>query len=497
MISFRTKNNSGQTLDMLQFASLLYLGMPLFLFFISWLKWYYALVMVTCLIVPLLSFNYNINLKGVKKFGLYFLVFCGFLLLLGYGEVFPQSGDWGKHNAIFSQLYHSWNQPVYIKYQGTNHILCYGLGFYMIPAWIAGLFKSYFMMRWLILVNSAIGLALIGVWMNRIWKLPIWAIVLVFLIGSIDWFSDIGWFVNNYKNAWDIFYTIGNIQFISILDQTPQHGISIVLVFLAIYYQFTQQSVNFLYCFIIVVFGFLWSPFLIFALLPAIFLININQLKRIDRASFFYGIPVIFVLFFICYYYKLHISADTPSFEILGFKNVVYLFVMRYSLLYGIKLFVIFFIHRKIKFLKPIEFRLILSFLLISIISKQINYGFFNDFEAKCTFLILFILNIYFIKAIMLYFSFSTLFFKMAFCLIVFALSFMPLKVIYMKMLAFRLVKVQKRFDCNVYQLSSDENIGLNEVLQKGTRVHHYPFIVQYLGEINFKGMEVMKANKR
>ena len=496
LLSIPTKYNS-RTIDTLQFATLLYLGIPLVLFFISWLKWYYAITMVGLLILPILSFSIKVSHNGAKKFGKYFLVFCGFLLLLGYGEVFPQSSDWGKHNAIFSNLYHNWDNPVFISYNGFNYTLCYGLGYYMIPAWIAGLFKSYFLIRWLVLFNSAIGLALIGLWCNRVWHFSLWISVLLFLIGNVDWINDLFWLLKNYSNRWDIFYVIGNLQFLTTIDQTPQHGISIILAFLVIFHQFISTSINFLFCLTIIVLGFFWSPFIIFALLPLVFLVDINQFNRINRELIFWGLPTVLVSLFLYYYYSLHLSIGKPSFEILSLKKTVYMFVTRYSLLFGIKVLVIFFIHWKMKFLKPLEIRLILSFLLIYIIFKQIHYGFFNDFDGKSTFLILFIMNVYLIRAIILHFSSFNRMLRVVVCLFVFALSFMPLKCIYMKILAFYSPKYREQFDVNKYLITKGNAIQLENVLKETSEKYNYPFMVQYLGGKTKVSKQVMKRDKQ
>ncbi len=482
---------------MIQFASLLYLGMPLFLFFISWLKWYYALVMVTCLIVPLLSFNYNINLKGVKKFGLYFLVFCGFLLLLGYGEVFPQSGDWGKHNAIFSQLYHSWNQPILINYKETNHILCYGLGFYMIPSWIAGLFKSYSIIRWLVLINSAIGLSLIGFWLNRIWKLPLWAIVLVYLVGSLNWVGQLEWCLNHYQNGWDIFYNIGNIQFLTVVDQTPQHQIAMQLVLMVFLNQILFKKNQNIYLFFIVVVGFFWSPFIVFALFPLIFFIKINREEilnfRISLTCFF---SILLVGLFLFYYYSLHLKVDSVSSKGLSFKQMVYEFITVYSLLYGIPLFFIFLVNYKRSFIKPIEIKLIFSFLIVTIIYKQINYGYYHDFEGKTTFLIFFIFNVFILRLLIQYFLSFKLVPKISIAILIFILTFMPLKIVGFKIYVLNSKELRKKFYNNPDLLSQSENIAIKAVLKNVSEEKNYPFIIQYLGKPNVISNELIKKSK-
>jgi len=498
LISRLLNKNTRHPLNTLQFVSLLYLGIPIVLFFVSWLKWYYALCLIILILAPFLNFSIEFSRKGIRKFFTYFLVVGLFLILQGYGEILPQSGDWGKHNAILSQLFNHGNQPVYIPYKGVDHILCYGLGFYMVPVFLAGIFKSYMMMKWLILLNSAIGLTLVGFWANRIWKTPLWAIILVFLLGSLDWIKDLKWFLINYESGWDIFYTIGNLQILSTIDQTPQHGIPTFLVFVIILDQLFTETPMYLLCLYILVIGFFWSPFLIFALLPLMVLIKINDLQaQINLPLLLITIPILAVGYFLVCYYQMHIPVGKATLDIPGLKWMIYEFITRYTWIYGIPLAFIFIINWKLHFIRTIEIKLIASFLFISIIYKQVNYGFFNDFEGKTTYLILFILYIYMLKGTILYFSSFNLVSKVAVCFFVFICSFMSLKVIWMKILAFGSETYFERFDCNVHLLSTKPNIKLENALEKATEVHNYPFIIQYLGEMNTVSSEIFKPVKR
>lgn len=474
-------NYRNQKLDTLQIFSLIYLGLPLLLFFISWLKWYYALFFCACILITFFSFKYDFRIKVKLKHFIYFILFTLFLIFLGYGEIFPQSGDWAKHNAIFSELFANWNNPVFHLYNGQKHFLCYGLGFYMLPSWIAGLFNSFFLLQWMILFNSAIGLSLIALWITRIWNIPLWGTLLIFLLASFDWMKDLHYVLKPEYSLGQI-SLLADLHFISRIDQTPQHGIPKLLSFLAIFYSLFHERNDYLFAFCIIVFGFFWSPFIVFALLPLVLFIKLKFIKSLfTKTSLKIFLP--FVVIFVCLllYYKAHLPLDKVSLEVSWLKKLIYRCITRYSLTYGLNLLIIFFINWKIKFMKPIEVVLILGFLIINLTYKQINYGFYSDFQAKTSYLIDFILNIYLIKALILYFKNLNWITKSTVCFYLFFLTFVPLTLLYIKISS---IYVTYR-EWNPFLLSDKRNITLEEALQDCSMENEYPFIKQYLGKKN------------
>ncbi len=483
-------------LDRLHLATILYLGVPLMLFFLSWLKVYFALIMIGAFLMPLFNYQYNLSLKGVKKWGIYFFIYGAFLLLLGFGEVFPQSGDWEKHNAIFSQLYQSWNQPVFVNYEGTEHILCYGLGFYMIPAWIAGFFNSFWLMPGLILINATIGVTLIGIWCQRVFKIPAWSVLLIFFISSLDWVMDIEYFQSLFISSDRVIGAICANQFLSRIDQTPHQGISTFLIFLVVWHRLQAAKPNYLLCLFMISLGFYWNPFLPFAMIPLLLFIKPKVFfEELKTVNLMYLLSIVMLLVVITGYYNFHHSPETISLRIWSLRQLVYPMSIRYLLCYGLLLGFIFYLNRQCKVLTPTEWKLIIGFILISVILKQVGFGFYNDFASKTTFLVLFILNAYFIKLLFLNIKIITKLAKVG------ILSFIGISsIMSVLLIAFKINSICSNskaqsygFSNPKYLLFKGKPLILKEVLIKVSKSNNYPFIIQYLGQLDQFGRKVCK----
>jgi hypothetical protein len=126
--------------------SALYLFLPLILFAAGWLKPGIALPLLVCILGSIGAmlaqdgnpFSARPNTRELRSgLGIAAIAFA-FAILAGLPPWVPQSTDYLKHNLILGDLI---ERPWPVRYAGANggQFLCYGLGYYMIPAAIAKL----------------------------------------------------------------------------------------------------------------------------------------------------------------------------------------------------------------------------------------------------------------------------------------------------------------------------------------------------------------------
>ena len=139
----------------------IYISLPLFCFFIGWLKWYFAVLSCLALIVCIFMSEENgilkrlfngkasVDTEGVpttsrdpeksitiskKVLAAVVLISCIYLIFCGMGRLWAQSDDYPWRNAIFRDLIVRGWPVFYDKYNGA---LCYYIGSWL-PAAIPG-----------------------------------------------------------------------------------------------------------------------------------------------------------------------------------------------------------------------------------------------------------------------------------------------------------------------------------------------------------------------
>lgn len=128
-------------------ASLLYLSLPLLLFLFGWCRSWIAIPVCLCLLTSLwllcrepLAVAGPDNNTGVTRLSVLVLFFMAlaFCLVNGTTPPAPQSNDHLKHQLLAGDLIErAW--PVRYEESPSGNFLCYGLGYYMVPAAIAKL----------------------------------------------------------------------------------------------------------------------------------------------------------------------------------------------------------------------------------------------------------------------------------------------------------------------------------------------------------------------
>jgi len=180
MKAFKT---SGLSLEAL---TLIYLAVPLLIFFAGWLKPVYALLAIA----PLLAAGWQLALvppaepaRYRRSEILFLAVFCvAVTAFMGIGGFTPQISDWIEHNPIlFDCIYLPW--PVVMADGATNWGLGYYLGYYL-PAALAGKVIGYAGAQVVLWLWTSLGLALACAWFARLSRLPVVVASLAFFAFS-------------------------------------------------------------------------------------------------------------------------------------------------------------------------------------------------------------------------------------------------------------------------------------------------------------------------
>ena len=130
-----------------------YIYLPVMIFLFGFVRWY--ILMPSLAVVFFFGYKiYKDYLEDYKDsdildvsiklpiLAVVVLIITGVCILIGFGAIFPQSGDWYKHNAVLRDLViRSW--PVYYPTDDPS-MLTYYLGQYMVPAVIGRIFGRSF-----------------------------------------------------------------------------------------------------------------------------------------------------------------------------------------------------------------------------------------------------------------------------------------------------------------------------------------------------------------
>ncbi len=156
-------------------VSLFYLALPYIIFFVGWLKWYWAIMGVGLTVAPLF-----LCIRGIGRVqseegeplyemmpGVYFIVFVLIVAVLwlgisGVGGYGYQDTDWLKHNAVLKDLVERpW--PVVYRLGGQQLPLVYYIAYYL-PAAGLGKLGGWHLANQALFAWSWIGLILAMTW---------------------------------------------------------------------------------------------------------------------------------------------------------------------------------------------------------------------------------------------------------------------------------------------------------------------------------------------
>ena len=376
-------------------ATLLFLGVPFLFFAFTWLKFYLAMVLLLCLFYALGSFRIRLPEKlPWKKILAWYSVAIGIALLHGFGEIFMQYWDWPKHKAVFSEIFNHPTGPVKLEYKNGEYILCYGLGYYMVPSILARLAGPSYLIPYINLFNTSFGIFLCMIWIRRIWKLPLGWIIAVFFLGNFLWIDHLLRELPR-LGYYEYFRMIRFTDYTELLDQAPQHFLPAVLLFFPLYDRWqSHRRIDVRLAMFLFTTGIFWTPFIVLsAFFFALFALLSGAELLIDKRWLPWLVTAI-PLSFILWYYSLHIYEtnlqvkDFPD----SFAGGVTM-ITEIILLYGIGMAVMYFGNRK--WLHWKHGYLPLACLLTFFLFDYFNYGFFNELYLKGTIIPYFLIRIY------------------------------------------------------------------------------------------------------
>ncbi|MCP1385245.1 hypothetical protein [Runella salmonicolor] len=388
---------------------LLYLSLPLFIFWWGWFEWWVALPPTLVLGYFLFTFckSSEIHLRSTfSSIEITPLSACLLLALFwtyfaGVGGFRPQHFDYYKHNLIFNNLIR-YDWPV--RYTDGSY-LCYYHAYYLPSAllarWVGGMsYVHYFTFGW-----TWLGLGLL---FTVLYRLNGWKLVFLFLffnspeaiLLTYDAFKS-SHFLHFLKDFWQNDHTVelikspGGLLFHSHVDAfvaTPQHALPAWLstaVLLKLWKEKPKTPLTFL-PFALVVFLLYWSPLVTIGFLGLAFYFSFVQ-KTLVLSSFSNVFHLLFFVALLAYPALIFYAGHVPLNEVSGWwwnffntpKDAVFLVVFIvleigiWAVLIGMGY--------KNQTISKRDFNLLLCSLLILLGITLYRYGHFNDLARRAS----------------------------------------------------------------------------------------------------------------
>lgn len=182
---------------LLLIVTIIYIYLPVGLFICGWTKTLIAVLsMAVCgggLVFMINEFTRDSEEKDIEfpipVLIISVILIVGICILIGFGGIYPQSGDWFKHNAVLRDLtIEKW--PVYYTVY-EDSMLTYYLGQYLVPASVGKLFGSFELSNIMMAIWAIIGLFLTFLHLVRVshadknWKKLIALLFMFFFCGAL------------------------------------------------------------------------------------------------------------------------------------------------------------------------------------------------------------------------------------------------------------------------------------------------------------------------
>ena len=408
--------NKFKNFDILLFFTFLYLFLPVAIFFITWVKLAYAIIVFLPLIFFFLK-NYkdvffkegNMNLLNKKNMGL--LIICLTIIYLwlfysGVGGFSFQNIDYNKHNALLHDLINI-NWPVHYN-DGSlcGGDLVYYFAYYL-PSSLIGKLFGFSVANVSLFIWTYIGIVIGLFWIFRLTgKISVVPLVLLILFGGFDFLGGIVFrkTIPPFAEHIEWYYEI--IQYSSLttlLYWTPHMFVPTLIVV-----PFLLYSINNLDKFNIILFLFmacllLWAPFVLIGLLPLFCYYIYKCIRKIDKK--FFSITFFISCIIISLLLILFIFSNNDSAQIKGFiwqfsdddiKKTLLKLAIFCLLEFGLVFIFIMFFKKKGYNYTP----LYISIIFLSLI-PFIYVGKNNDFAMRVSIPLLITLYIYFSMTVM------------------------------------------------------------------------------------------------
>jgi hypothetical protein len=381
------------------FSAVLILILPLMLFVLFWLNFFWSLLVTSFLIylakdfIPYIRSNFNEVLE-IKPMSFIFasLLLLAWIIYGGIGKIGYQNFDYIKHNSIYFDLMQTpW--PVQTLFENQPYYLVYYFAYYLVPAALGKIFGSYLVLEIASIVQAYLGLSLLLLVLSMIsHKKNIFLICLIFIfwagldvfgnmIFQQDYSKKFGEFPEWWAGASHFQYT----GFTDLLYWVPQHALGGWLsTVLCIFFLQKQQYkiIPFL-----VGLSLAWSPFVCVGLLPILLVSFARQLDyraKIEWCLTRYGIFALFFLVVLMGYYSTS-SFEQPfrwQFTKMGASE----FINRYLVFLALEILIpasfIFYFREKLSQNLKLFFYLTILFLAIT---PHIYLGVYSDFAMRAS----------------------------------------------------------------------------------------------------------------
>lgn len=217
----------------------LYIYIPIIIFLWGWTKPICALAASLIIIVGNIYMIGEYAAEEKSEFNdikisfpiliLAILVIVGVCVFVGLGGIYPQAGDWYKHNGVIRDLtFFEW--PVYYD-RYDKCMLTYYLGQYMLPSFFGKLFHSFDVSNISMMIWGIFGLILAYIHLlrvtkaNEMWK-QLTALVFMFLFcGALALCQIV---LSNILG--DKMYSLGSYHWILVKDTSLQYRSNLVMI---------------------------------------------------------------------------------------------------------------------------------------------------------------------------------------------------------------------------------------------------------------------------
>lgn len=265
-------------------STLIYLGLPVVIFLLGWLKLPLALFVLASLAASAYFSNKcsdNEPPIALSYWATLVVAFAclGLCILAGVGGFAYQDGDYFKHNAIFADLFRrDWPVSYTVTRNNIQHpaALVYYIAYYLPPA-LVGKIAGWEALRFATILWTACGLLITSLWCLRYSRGALWGPLAFLAFGGFDlfgtllgikvfhWMPEL-WLKSNQMEWWTGF-PFGNYPGHSgHFFWAPQHALPGWLVTAAVVYRIRSKTLD--GCLLLAALTPLWSPLITVGLLP-------------------------------------------------------------------------------------------------------------------------------------------------------------------------------------------------------------------------------------
>lgn len=390
-------------LPLSQWLTLLYTCIPVVVFLFGWITTPIAIPIIASVIWSL-----AISARGafraqspkdpnqLRNGVLIFLLATGLSFFTGLSDLLPQSNDYLKHNLILADLA-EYQWPVRYSDGESPFYLCYGIGYYLVPALI-GKVTNITWIPWLSFAWSLLGIILLLLAIGR--HFPNRRFVSMILVISASGLGAV-WLVlkngilNNLlfgpEASHDTSSTLmsmglftSNLDFFTRLLYQPQHGIIGLLVTLAVF-EYTTRLNRPSEAFAILAATLTWSPL---SAIPGGMILGLSLIKngipRFNHSTVAHCISGTLMTALAIAYYLPHVPITDKNAiweTAIGFSWIPWYlgFVCCFVL---IPVSGLFWLEWKKPFLLELK-PVLIAMILILLITPLFKYGFYSDFRMQ------------------------------------------------------------------------------------------------------------------